>query len=223
MSNTDSSRTPSPVLNVLIREKAASNIARAASTSDSSFKLYMDPAWSNEEYTREIPLSSWRTKRPSPSQNQSIDIPSSSRDQPIDVSKSAAEMQKEVDELIQKGKEIFSGVPKLLSPLKTHFLENPIEIISDSSVDSLGEAYYDLKGGGDNEVNSDDTDYEEPSSDDGDLDEVSRVINFEDYLYVPEASPEAYVPTPQPKLEGTIFIGGPRPEEIETGSNVKPG
>lgn len=74
-------------------------------------------------------------------------------------------------------------------------------------MDSLGGAYYDLEGGGDNEANSDDTDYEEPSFVDGDLDEVSRVVIFEDYTYVPKASPATYVSTPQTELEGVIYVG----------------
>lgn len=204
MSSDDSSRTHSLTLNVSISEHAATNIARATSTSDSSFQLYLDPLWSNEEYTREIPLGSWRTKRPSGSRGPLPAGPSS--------------RQEEIDELLRKGKEVFSSVPEPLSPLKAAF----IEIHSDSS-NSTGGVLHNLEGGGDNEANSDDSDYEEPSFADGDLDEVSRVANFEDYDYVPEASPETYVPTPQPELEGIIYVGGPAPDQVEEGSNVKPG
>lgn len=104
--------------------------------------------------------------------------------------------------MIRKEEKIFSRVPALLSPLK---INSPIQIDSDSPVGLLGATYYDLEGGGDNEANSDDSDYEEPSFDDGDFDEVSRVFNFKDYDFVPEASPQPYMPTPQPELEGVIY------------------
>ncbi|KAK1369788.1 hypothetical protein POM88_035880 [Heracleum sosnowskyi] len=97
---------------------------------------------------------------------------------------------------------------------------------------SLGDAYHDLranpgshrlKGGADNEINSDDDDYEEPDFADGDLDEVSREINVTDYDYAPEASPNPYHPTPQPELEGVIYVGGPPPNEDESSSSARPG
>ncbi|KAK1353165.1 hypothetical protein POM88_053003 [Heracleum sosnowskyi] len=138
---TSCSRTPAPIPHIQISEKVAANIVKAASTSDGSFKLYLDPLWSNEEYTREMHLSSWTSKCPSGSQSQSVE-----------------------------------ATPSEVMPRCTA-TENktPITIDFDSSVESSGDAYYDLEGGGDNEVNSDDINYEEPSFADGDLDEMARV------------------------------------------------
>ncbi|KAK1384678.1 hypothetical protein POM88_022413 [Heracleum sosnowskyi] len=59
-----------------------------------------------------------------------------------------------------------------------------------------------MKGGADNENNSDNNDYEQPDFADGDLDEVGREIIVIDYTYLHEPSPNPYQPTPQPELEG---------------------
>lgn len=46
------------------------------------------------------------------------------------------------------------------------------------------------EGGSDNEaLDSDDDNYEEPEFANGDLDEVSKIINVCDYDYIQEASP----------------------------------
>ncbi|KAK1351347.1 hypothetical protein POM88_053193 [Heracleum sosnowskyi] len=218
MSDADSSRTPSPIIpQINISHTAAANIAKATSTNDSSFQLYLDPLWSNEEYTRETPLDSWRSKRASSSQ-----APSFSIHQPVDEPEpSAFDVQKEVADLLEKRDQFQKEGEKLFARLRK--TATTIQIDSDSPVGSLGAAYYDIEGGADNEANSDDSDYSEPDFADGDMDEVARVVNVEDYEYVPEASPTPYEATPQPELEGTIYIGGPAPEDIEPGSKVKPG
>lgn len=51
----------------IISEEAAANIAKitVVRSSSSSFQLFTDPAWSNENYTREKTLGSWKSKKPS--------------------------------------------------------------------------------------------------------------------------------------------------------------
>ncbi|KAK1399847.1 hypothetical protein POM88_009710 [Heracleum sosnowskyi] len=124
------------------------------------------------------------------------------------------ETEEEIPQQLKKKKK---ALPELGGPSSA---QGPANLENDSPT-KLGS--HRVEGGADNEINSDDDDYEEPDFADGDLDEVSKEINVADYMYVHEPSPNPYQPTPQPELEGIIYIGGPPPGEGDDSSSTRPG
>lgn len=101
---------------------------------------------------------------------------------------------------------------------------------SSSTDESLGHAYYGEAG--DSSSSSGDREWEEgdpipeyldefatPEANSAELEEVSRVINYCNYDYVPEESDEPYRAIPQPELEGPIYSGS---QQDEASSSARP-
>ncbi|KAK1399117.1 hypothetical protein POM88_008980 [Heracleum sosnowskyi] len=175
----------------IISEEAAANIARVEATksSDNSFHLFFDPQWSREDFTRETCPDAWKTKKPFRTMSEPLDL-SFLNKEPRKLT--TAEAKEEIQKLLRKGKKMFP------TPGGPSSVQDPINLESDSPRSGS----HRMEGGADNEINSDDDNYEEPDFADGDLDEVGRKIIVTDYTYIPEPSPNPYQPTPQPELEG---------------------
>lgn len=186
----------------------------ATRSRDSSLQLFLDPLWSREDFTRETNPSTWKSKKSSRAASEPTDLSFMYKGNKILFE----EAEVEIDQLLRKRRKSF---PHSSGPSN---IVDPITVDSESPVDSLGDTYYDLEGGADNEApNSDDDEYEEPDFADGDLDEVARVINVVDYEYVPDLSSLSYIPTSQPELDGVIYVNSPPPSEIDNSPSARPG